>query len=231
MAQEIRVRLLDDLDGSEADETVTFALDGKSREIELSHENAFVFRQLLEPYMEASRPARPTSIAAKGSPPGPTQSELREEGARIRAWAREHRVPLNSLGRIPERTRKAWDRHTRRGDRSLLDELLAEAGVDPVLTPPEPSVKFVPVGVGTGSLEERLQRQARSIRRLSDPQAKRLREAVEGDGTATATDAADRTSYDALCRRGCMDRTDENEYTVTAVGRAWVQLNEAAISA
>jgi len=38
MAQTIEVKLVDDIDGSNADETLAFGLDGKSYEIELSRE-------------------------------------------------------------------------------------------------------------------------------------------------------------------------------------------------
>ncbi|MBN9376412.1 MAG: Lsr2 family protein, partial [Cellulomonas sp.] len=40
MAQKVQVLLVDDLDGGTADETVTFALDGISYEIDLTTENA-----------------------------------------------------------------------------------------------------------------------------------------------------------------------------------------------
>jgi hypothetical protein len=54
MAQ--KVSLIDDLDGSEADETVTYSLDGQEYEIDLSEENAAKFRETLEPYIDKSRP-------------------------------------------------------------------------------------------------------------------------------------------------------------------------------
>ena len=40
MAQKVEVHLEDDLDGGPADDTVTFALDGKDYEIDLSTANA-----------------------------------------------------------------------------------------------------------------------------------------------------------------------------------------------
>jgi len=63
MAQMIVVRLIDDIDGGEADETVSFALDGKAYEIELSKKNAASLRKLLAPYIESGRTA--------GRPPSP----------------------------------------------------------------------------------------------------------------------------------------------------------------
>lgn len=54
MAQKVQVLLVDDLDGGEADETVTFALDGKTYEIDLTTTNADKLRGLLEPYTKGA---------------------------------------------------------------------------------------------------------------------------------------------------------------------------------
>ena len=61
MANREHVVLVDDLDGSEADETVRFALDGTSYEIDLSRTNATRFRDALTMYVGAARkvPVRP----------------------------------------------------------------------------------------------------------------------------------------------------------------------------
>ncbi|PLW71356.1 hypothetical protein C0036_18285, partial [Streptomyces sp. DJ] len=55
MAQKVQVLLVDDLDGVEADETVTFALDGVTYEIDLTTANADKLRGLLNPYVEKGR--------------------------------------------------------------------------------------------------------------------------------------------------------------------------------
>lgn len=55
MAQKVQVLLVDDLDGGEADETVTFALDGKTYEIDLTTANADKLRGLLEPFVKSGR--------------------------------------------------------------------------------------------------------------------------------------------------------------------------------
>ena len=49
MAQKINVILVDDLDGSDAVETVSFGLDGSQYEIDLSKKNAEVLRKALAP--------------------------------------------------------------------------------------------------------------------------------------------------------------------------------------
>ena len=47
MAQKVQVILVDDIDGGEADETVSFSLDGVSYEIDLSESNATELRDAL----------------------------------------------------------------------------------------------------------------------------------------------------------------------------------------
>ena len=53
--EEVTVSLIDDFDGTEASETVKFALDGKTYEIDLSKANANELRRTLRPYIERSR--------------------------------------------------------------------------------------------------------------------------------------------------------------------------------
>ena len=78
MAQVTKVRLVDDIDGSEADESVEFTLDGMSLEIDLSKDNAAKLRDILAPYVAAGR-REPRRVA------GPTGGRLRG-GRRNRCW-------------------------------------------------------------------------------------------------------------------------------------------------
>jgi hypothetical protein len=55
MARNVTVRLVDDIDGGTASETVTFAVDGVAYEIDVSASNAGVLRAALEPYIAAAR--------------------------------------------------------------------------------------------------------------------------------------------------------------------------------
>src|SRR3954469_12717183 len=87
MAQVTKVRLVDDIDGSEADESVEFTLDGMSLEIDLSKDNAAKLRDILAPYVAAGRrgdrrparrqqrvergPAAPAPATAPREAPGP----------------------------------------------------------------------------------------------------------------------------------------------------------------
>lgn len=109
MAQKVNIVLVDDLDGSEADETVAFGLDGTSYEIDLTSANAEKLREALAPYVGHARKVgsgrrggsgRRTSTSRAGT------TDLKE----IRAWARKNGWPdLGDRGRIPEAVREAWD--------------------------------------------------------------------------------------------------------------------------
>ncbi|MGW3153796.1 Lsr2 dimerization domain-containing protein [Streptomyces sp. NPDC001089] len=56
MAKE--VRMYDDLDGGDADETVPFSLDGRFYELDLNKANAAAFRRMLDSYIKQARPAQ-----------------------------------------------------------------------------------------------------------------------------------------------------------------------------
>ena len=55
MAQRVNVVLVDDLDGSDAVETVSFALDGVDYEIDLNAAHADALREALAPYVGHAR--------------------------------------------------------------------------------------------------------------------------------------------------------------------------------
>ena len=85
MAQTVVVRLIDDLDGGDAHHTVTFTLDSKSYEIDLSESNLEQLRSALKPYVEKARTVGKSSPARRGSTLFSRLSP--DEKARFRAWA------------------------------------------------------------------------------------------------------------------------------------------------
>jgi sRNA-binding protein len=96
MAQKVQVLLVDDLDGSEATETVTFGLDGVLYEIDLSSGNAGRLRNELAQYVEHARKANAPSRRRRArTGPG------RERSAQIREWAKARGFKVNERGRIP----------------------------------------------------------------------------------------------------------------------------------
>ncbi|MCY0922964.1 MULTISPECIES: Lsr2 family protein [unclassified Streptomyces] len=108
MAQKVQVLLVDDLDGGEADETVTFAVDGKTYEIDLTAANAEKLRGLLEPYTKSGR--RTGGRAAAGRAKGRAAvSAGNPDTAEIRAWAKAQGLTVNDRGRVPADIREAYE--------------------------------------------------------------------------------------------------------------------------
>ncbi len=107
VVQKTQVVLIDDIDGSEGDETVTFALDGVSYEIDLSAAHAAELRESLSQWIGHGRKtvAR-TTPRATASRRGRTD---REQLQKIREWARENGHTVNDRGRIPGRVLEAYE--------------------------------------------------------------------------------------------------------------------------
>ncbi len=110
MAQRVQVVMTDDLDGGEADETVSFALDGSSYEIDLSVGNAQTLRNVIAPYVGvARRSGRAGGRGRAGSPgPRPATSSGGGDNVAIREWANAHGHPVSGRGRISVRVRDAY---------------------------------------------------------------------------------------------------------------------------
>ena len=106
MAQKVTITLIDDLDDSEAAETVSFGLDGTNYEIDLNEQHAADLRNALALYVAEGRKVTGSrrggrARAATGSG-GPAAKD-------VRIWARNegHNVP--ERGRIPAEIREAYD--------------------------------------------------------------------------------------------------------------------------
>ena len=96
MVTKIAVTLVDDLDGSPAEETVRFGVGGAEYEIDLSKKNAGALRAGLEPFVEH---ARKEGRASRRRPARP--SSARERSSDIRAWAKAEGITISDRGRIP----------------------------------------------------------------------------------------------------------------------------------
>jgi hypothetical protein len=98
MAQRVQTLFIDDLDGSEAQGTVQFGLDGTDYEIDLSAAHAEALRKALARYVEAARKipaARRQGRARRAS------SSNGVNNAQVREWARSQGVEVKERGRIP----------------------------------------------------------------------------------------------------------------------------------
>jgi Lsr2 len=108
MAEQIIKRLIDDLDGGEAEETVQFSLDGVPYEIDLSSANAKKVRDSLAPFVEHARKAG--GAVAGGRRRRSRAASSRERSADIRAWAKARGIKVNERGRIPATVVEEYER-------------------------------------------------------------------------------------------------------------------------
>jgi hypothetical protein len=106
MAQRTLVILEDDYDGSEADETVSFALEGVEYEIDLSSANAESLRAALAPWVAHARRigGRRRRSAAKAP-----ASDGASSTSDIRAWALDQGYEVSSRGRVSSEIREAYE--------------------------------------------------------------------------------------------------------------------------
>ena len=70
VAQHVQMRLVDDLDGSKAVETITIQVDSKEYEIDLNEEHAARLRDALALYVAAGRRANAREMSGSGLSPG-----------------------------------------------------------------------------------------------------------------------------------------------------------------
>jgi hypothetical protein len=103
VAQRVHVVLEDDLDGSSADETVMFGLDGANYEIDLSAKNAAKLRDLLAKYVGHGRR---TQVRARRGSRGRSSSS---NAADVRIWARDNGYTVSDRGRVPAEIKTAYD--------------------------------------------------------------------------------------------------------------------------
>jgi hypothetical protein len=108
MASVTQVRLVDDLDGGEADESVAFSLNGKNLEIDLSAKRAAELRGILAPYVAAARRAGGSTTVRR--PHGTAASSARrEDTSAIREWAAAHGHEVSARGRISAAVIQAYE--------------------------------------------------------------------------------------------------------------------------
>ena len=108
MAQKVNIVLIDDIDQTDAEETVTFGLDGKEYAIDLNAKNASALRDALAPYVGHARPViggrrrRSPGSSTKSAAGGGTAA------SEIRAWARDNGFDVPERGRVSAEVRDAY---------------------------------------------------------------------------------------------------------------------------
>ena len=131
MAQITEVRLLDDLDGGEAAESVSFSLDGKSYEIDLNEKHAAALRDAFAPFIGGARRAGGSPVGSRPRMSTRTSTGAgrpREETAAIREWATANGLEVSTRGRISSTVLEAYEN---RGNSAAT----AAPAVEPVVEP------------------------------------------------------------------------------------------------
>ena len=106
MARVTQVSLVDDVDGSAADETVSFSLEGRQYELDLSKKNAAKLRDAFAPFLASARRAGGRG-RSKATQRPPTD---RERTTAIREWARQNGHKVADRGRIPANVLEAYEK-------------------------------------------------------------------------------------------------------------------------
>jgi hypothetical protein len=120
MAQKVQVILVDDVDGGEAAETVSFALDGVSYEIDVSDKNANALRDALSPWVGHARRVggRSSGGRSRASSSGGSGRSRGSSGgggggkhdlSEVRAWARENGYQVSDRGRVSSEVIAAYE--------------------------------------------------------------------------------------------------------------------------
>jgi Lsr2 len=105
VARTVQVSLIDDIDGTTADETVTFGLDGATYEIDLTSKHAKQLRTSLEKFTARARRVGRGGVAPTGrrrTAAAPVSND-RVQIQAIREWAKRKEIQLSDRGRIPAR--------------------------------------------------------------------------------------------------------------------------------
>ena len=110
MARTTIVRLTDDIDGSEAQQTVEFSYKGKSYSLDLNDKNASELDDTFAPYIAAAQKSGGAQRPARSRRSRTGESRPRSSGSvktsspdpkAVRAWAEAHGVQVSGRGRIP----------------------------------------------------------------------------------------------------------------------------------
>jgi hypothetical protein len=95
------VEVTDDLDGSKADQTLHFSLEGAEFEIDLSKVHADELRAALDPYMRAGRKTGGKRRSRAAATDGVQISAIRD-------WAKKQGLKVSDRGRVSTDVREAY---------------------------------------------------------------------------------------------------------------------------
>ena len=110
MATKVITTLIDDIDGNEADETVSFRIDAVDYEIDLTEANAAALRENLARYIAVAR-----KTAGRTRPAARSKQQVKPDvssPSSIREWAKHNGYTASTRGRIPSEIREAHEKAT-----------------------------------------------------------------------------------------------------------------------
>ena len=103
MARQIRVFLVDDIDGTNDARTVEFSLGRDAYTIDLSEKNASKLEAALAPYIEKA-----TKAGRKSARKAAARSTGKDTNA-VREWARANGFEVSDRGRVPAQILAAYE--------------------------------------------------------------------------------------------------------------------------
>jgi hypothetical protein len=117
MAQKVITEFIDDIDGSPAERTFTFAVDGTNYEIDLSADNIAEFKSAIGGFIESARKVKVGTESSNGRrtrrDAASRSGQSRDQTQAVREWARQHGHNISNRGRIPASVQQAFDQaHT-----------------------------------------------------------------------------------------------------------------------
>ena len=128
MSREVIIRIRDDIDGSDADETIVFSVRGQTYEVDLSAANVELFDKSLAEWLKVARKADPPKRRKKAAAKSVTAQEpvplvpplhnaavdpagnrlTPAQRAEVRAWGIANGYPQRTTGRITREVLNAW---------------------------------------------------------------------------------------------------------------------------
>lgn len=111
MARKTHVVLIDDIDGTDASQTIEFGLDGVTYEIDLNDEHAAQLREALGTWIEKGRRTGGRRSAARSAVRGARRSSSQNDA--LRAWARANGYDVKDRGRVSAEVRAAYEAATK----------------------------------------------------------------------------------------------------------------------
>lgn len=105
MALQAKYILIDDIDGSNAKDTVSFAVGRNYYEIDLNLGHLDEFNRDLDKWIKYARKVS----ARKAGRSGRVGSGTPNDAAKVRAWAEEQGIELAQRGRIPNAVREQYE--------------------------------------------------------------------------------------------------------------------------